>query len=65
MKLNALTVKTLEDQNLFVTDGQEDRSLICERWMFPLWPLDLRIKDIEKADLLQIREDRLRGLGYS
>ena len=64
IKMNAFTVQTLEDKGLFSADAYEDRCLICQRWMFPLWPLDLKKRDVKKSDLRQDRNVRLYSLDY-
>lgn len=64
IKMNALTVQTLKDNGLFSADAYEDRCLICQRWMFPLWPLDLKKRDVKKSDLRQDRNVRLESLDY-
>ena len=62
--VNALTIKTLEDQRESSADLSGDRLLICDRWMFPLWPLNLGMRDVKKSDLRQVRNVRLESLDY-
>ncbi|MDE2997730.1 MAG: AbiV family abortive infection protein [Gemmatimonadota bacterium] len=64
IEMNALSVKTLEENRMFSADVKDEGWLICQRWMFPLWPLNLGRKDVKKSDLRQIRKVRLESLGY-
>ena len=56
-ELKNRTLETLSDHKLIDTNDHEKLRLISRSWMFPLWPLDLRVKKVEKADLRKCREE--------
>lgn len=56
-ELNNRTLEALSGRKLIVTDDQEKiLEIKCSR-MFPLWPLDLRVRKINKAKLRKLQED--------
>ena len=56
-KLNNRTLETLSDGKLIVTDDHEKLHKISCSTMFPLWPLDLRVKKTDKAELRRFRDE--------
>ena len=55
-RLNWRTIETLSERQLLAVDDGEINGLIRDRWLFPLWPLDLRKKKVERAKLREIQE---------
>jgi hypothetical protein len=53
--LNERTLQTLYNQRWLATAPDETYDVILRRWPFPLWPLDLRMRKVEKQDLRDIR----------
>ena len=54
--LNWCTIETLKERELLAVDDGKINGLIRDRWLFPLWPLDLRKKKVERAKLREIQE---------
>lgn len=57
-RMNIRTLETLNNQDVLVPAPSEIYAVICNNWIFPLWPLDLRILEVEKKTL---REERREG----
>ena len=58
MYLNRRILETLHDRGLLAAAPDEVYQFVVCRWPFPLWPLDLRVRKVEKQ---QLREDRRSG----
>ena len=57
-KQNLRTLQTLEDRSLLAHVSDETYGAICNDWLFPLWPLDLKIREVKKKDLRETRKQR-------
>ncbi len=53
--MNLGTVETLEQRGLLAVNDGTTNTLLLDRWIFPLWPLDLRKKPVERAKLRDIQ----------
>lgn len=56
-RLNLRTLETLEERGLLAVDESETTELIIDRWLFPLWPLDLRKNPVDRAALREIQSN--------
>ena len=54
-QLNRRTLEVMEEHDLLAAAPNEVYAPILEYWPFPLWPLDLRLKKVEKEELREIR----------
>lgn len=54
-RLNWRTLDVLEERGLLAPAPDEVYAVIRNRWTFPLWPLDLRVRKIEKEHLREVR----------
>ena len=54
-RLNHQTLEALKDRDLLAPARDDVYATIQDRWIFPLWPLDLRVKKVGKGHLREIR----------
>ena len=54
-RLNWRTLEVLEERGLLAAAPAEVNAVIRDRWPFPLWPLDLRVRKVEKEHLREVR----------
>ncbi len=54
-RLNWRTLAVLEERGLLAAAPAEVHAVIRRRWPFPLWPLDLRLREIEKERLREVQ----------
>ena len=55
IELNGRMLKVLENRGLLSPALTEVYSVVRNKWIFPLWPLDLRILKVEKKTLRETR----------
>ena len=53
---NQRTLEALDNKSLLKEAPDETYSNVMQRWLFPLYLLDLRVKKIEKSELREIQE---------
>jgi hypothetical protein len=64
-EMNIHTLRVLENQDLFSkTPPQETTSFIVDRWLFPLYSLDLGKVKVDKNELREIQEKMAFDLYY-
>jgi AbiV family abortive infection protein len=56
-ELNWHTLKTIESRGLLAVDDESGNLSIRNDWSFPLWPLCLRLKEVDRAKLRKIQEN--------
>ena len=61
-KLNIKTLDDLDAHNLIKTKEEKIIRTIIDKWLFPLYTLDLKIKSVNEAELREIREQYLMNL---
>ena len=67
MGLNLRTLEVLDERDLLAPAPTEIYQVICNSWIFPLWPLDLRVCKVERETVggsLQADSDPYRGLTH-
>lgn len=62
--LNYQTLKDLENKNLLQEQPNSVYSTITDRWLFPLYSLDIRIIHVDKTKLREIKEQSLFNMYY-
>ena len=55
-ELNCKTLAALEDRVLSTPTPEDVRTVIQNDWIFPLWPLDLSVRKVNKARLQEVQE---------
>jgi len=63
-ELNRKTLKDLDNNNLLPSQPESVYSTIIEEWLFPLHSLDIRIIQVDKQKLKEIREQRFFNIYY-
>ena len=63
-EVNLNTVKDLEREGLLNKAPDSVYSIIIDRWLFPLYNLDIRIIKVNKSDLEETRERRFFEMFY-
>ncbi len=56
-QLNRRTLETLKSLGCLAKAPDQVYGKVIQQWPFPLYPLDLTIKDVKKADLHEIQEN--------
>lgn len=54
-QLNWRTLEVLKERGLLSAAPNDVYVVIRDRWTFPLWPLDLRVRKVEKERLREVR----------
>ena len=54
-QLNLRTLEALEERSLLAAAPAEVHAKIRDRWPFPLWPLDLRVRKVERERLREVQ----------
>lgn len=54
-RLNWRTIEVLEERGQLAAAPDDIFAVIRDRWPFPLWPLDLRMKQVERESLREVR----------
>ena len=54
-RMNLDTIETFEQRGLLAVNDGATNTLLRDRWPFPLWPLDLRKKGVNRGKLRDIR----------
>ncbi len=54
-RLNWRTLEVLEERGLLAAAPAEVHAVIRRRWPFPLWPLDLRVREVKKERLREVQ----------
>jgi len=62
--VNLNTLKDLEREGLLKQAPGSVCSMIIDRWLFPLYNLDIRIIKVSKSDLEETRERRFFEMFY-
>ena len=55
MRLNQQTLETLHGKGLLAAAPDDVYEVVAGKWLFPLWPLDLRVRKVKKQDLREVR----------
>ena len=63
-ELNCKTLEELDNHNLLNTQQETACSTIINKWLFPLYSIDIRIIKVDKEKLKEIREDRFFNMYY-
>ena len=63
-ELNIKTLEELDKSNLLNTQDDAVCSVIIDRWLFPLYSIDIKIKEINIEKLKEIREQRFFNMYY-
>lgn len=63
-KLNIETLELLESNGYLKKADSKYYSTIIEKWLFPVYNLDIRIIKIDKNELNKVRENRLADMFY-
>ncbi len=54
--VNRRTLEAMNERGVFASISADSYAEIFHRWIFPLWPLDLRIVRVDKKSLRDVRE---------
>ncbi len=54
-RLNWRTIEVLEERGQLAAAPDDVYAVIRDRWPFPLWPLDLRMKQVERESLREVQ----------
>lgn len=63
-EVNIKTLEELDEKNLLNTQDDTVCSVIIDRWLFPLYSLDIRIIKVNKEKLKETREQGLFNMYY-
>lgn len=55
-KLNRDTLQAIRQKDLLKTDDDQVLNSIANKWLYPLYPLDLRKEGVDKGELKQLKE---------
>ena len=63
-KLNFKTLEDLDKNHLLNTQEEAVCSTIIDKWLFPLYSLDIRIIQVDKEKLKETREQSFFNMYY-